>query len=74
MQGSPNLPGTFIAQMASIQPAHGVPYPWTNRRKMYDLSFGKDGIYGNQQMIGDMGSLYLYFQRDGGVKCTMQCY
>jgi hypothetical protein len=74
IEGPIDLPGTFLAQLASIQPASKVPYPWVNRKQAYDLSSGKNGIYGNEQMIGDMGSLYLYLQKNGRVRCTTQCY
>jgi hypothetical protein len=74
IQGTIDIAGTFLGQLASMQPASEVPYPWVNRKKPYDLSFGKNGIYGNQQTIGDMGSLYLFLQEDGNVRCTMQCY
>jgi len=74
IEGPVNVEGTFLAQLASIQPPPHVPYPWVNRRRAYDLSFDKNGIYGNQQMIGDMGSLYLFLQDDGEVRCTTQCY
>ncbi len=74
VQGDSGIPGTFLAQLASIQPAPHVPYPWVNRKEPYDLDFGETGIYGNQQVIGDMGSLYLFLQDDGSIRCTMQCY
>lgn len=74
IQGDHGIPGTFLAQLASIQPAPEVRFPWVNRKEPYDLSFGNDGIYGNQQMIGDMGSLYLFLQDDGSIRCTTQCY
>jgi hypothetical protein len=74
IQGKLDMGGNFLAQLASIQPMAGVPYPWVNRKQKYDLSSGKNGIYGNQQMIGDMGSLYLFLQDDGSVRCTTQCY
>ena len=74
IQGDPGIPGTFLAQLASLQPEPDVPFPWVNRKEAYDLSFGEGGIYGNQQMIGDMGSLYLFLQDDGSIRCTIQCY
>ncbi len=73
-QGDLGIPGTFLAQLASLQPESDVPFPWVNRKDSYDLSFGKGGIYGNQQLIGDMGSLYLFLQDDASIRCTTQCY
>jgi uncharacterized protein YwqG len=74
IQGDQGIPGIFLAQLASIQPAPRVSFPWVNREEPYDLGFDKNGIYGNQQMIGDMGSLYLFLQEDGSIRCTTQCY
>jgi hypothetical protein len=79
--GAPNfiqedlgIPGTFLAQLASVQPAPHVPFPWVNRKEPYTLDFDENGIYGNQQTIGDMGSLYLFLQEDGSIRATMQSY
>ena len=79
--GAPNfiqeelgIGGTFLAQLASIQPAPRVPFPWVNREAPYTLDFDENGIYGNQQTIGDMGSLYLFLQEDGNILATMQSY
>jgi hypothetical protein len=68
------LPGIFLAQLGSIQPASLVPYPWVNREAPYDLGYEENGIYAHQQTIGDMGSLYLFLNDDGSVKCTTECY
>jgi len=74
IQGKEKIPGTFLAQIASIQPAAEVSFPWINRQKPYDLGSGKNGIYGNQQTIGDMGSLYFFMNKKGGIFATMQSY
>lgn len=76
IQGDDELPGLFLAQLASIQSEPDVAYPWVNREEPFDLSFGENGIYGkgNQSMIGDMGSLYLFLQDDGSISCTTQSY
>ncbi|MFO0978387.1 MAG: DUF1963 domain-containing protein [Planctomycetaceae bacterium] len=74
LRSNQKSPGIFLAQLGSIQPAPFVPYPWVNREAPYDLRSKENGIYAHQQTIGDMGSLYLFMNDDGSVKCMTECY
>ena len=73
LQGDPKLSGTFLAQIASVQPSIEVPYPWVNRKKPYGLS-GRNSTNGSSFMIGDAGSIFLYLQKDGSIRAVDQCY
>lgn len=76
IQGDSKIDPTFLCQLTSVQAAHAVEYPWLNRKEALTLDFNGDGIYGdaNQLMIGDMGSLYFFMDKNGRVTCGMECY
>jgi len=59
----------FLAQLASIQAAPHVDYPWVNHPRPLDLSPDPTGIHGetNQLRIGDAASLQLHLHGDGRV-------
>lgn len=66
----------FLCQLASIQAAPDVVYPWTNQKKKLTLEFDNTGIYGdnNQCVFGDMGSIYVYIDSSGQCMATSECY
>ena len=64
IQDSDPLPGQLLCQLASVQAAPEVPYPWVNRAKALTLGFGEDSIHSQDWMIADMGCLY--FSIDNG--------
>jgi hypothetical protein len=66
----------FLCQLASIQAAPDVPYPWTNQEKPLSLDFDESGIYGdeNECLFGDMGSIYLFMNSAGECVASSECY
>ena len=66
----------FLCQLASIQAAPDVGYPWTNQKKKLTLKFDDTGIYGdgNQCMFGDMGSIYVYIDSSGRCMARSESY
>ena len=66
----------FLCQLGSIQAAPYAPYPWVNKREPLGLEFNNDGIYGddNCAVFGDMGSIYLFIDKNGNVSRSFECY
>jgi len=66
----------FLCQLGSIQAAHQVPYPWVNQAEPLGLESDDRGIYGHSNSIafGDMGSIYIFFNRDGSIRSSFECY
>ena len=64
----------LLCQLCSVQPAPDLPYPWVNRKKRMTVDFDANGIYSNEFTFGDMGSLYIFLNRDGSVSTEGQCY
>jgi hypothetical protein len=73
--GAPHFPratGQFLCQIASIQPAPDVPYPWVNRMEPLGLGLDRlddDSICGenNQMLFGGMKRIHIYYDGDGRV-------
>ena len=65
VQDSEPLPGQLLCQLASVQAAPRVSYPWANREQALMSGRGDDGIHSQSWLIGDMGSLY--FSIDNGM-------
>jgi hypothetical protein len=55
--------GKFLCQLASIQPACDVPFPWVNRKKQYRVEEWPPEI-----TWCDMGSLYVFLLSDGSLE------
>lgn len=74
IQGGDEVAGEFLCQLESIQAAPDVPYPWVNQAEPLGLSFDHRGIYGegNSILFGDMGTLYLFRDRDGTVRALFE--
>jgi len=69
-------PRAFLCQLASVQAAPGVSYPWTNQKNKLTLEFDQTGIYGDENhcLFGDMGSIYVFIEPSGKCVATAQCY
>jgi hypothetical protein len=76
IQGGDDSDGEFLCQLGSIQAAHQVPYPWVNQAESLGLEFDDRGIYGdtNSVVFGDMGSIYVFRDRDGTITSSFECY
>jgi hypothetical protein len=70
IQASPSIAGDFVAQLASVQPAPEVAYPWNNQES--PLSMAARHKIPTWKM-GDMGSLYV-FDRAGRTVLDVQSY
>ena len=64
--------GQLLSQIASISPAHDVPYPWVNR--LEPLGLGSDilddestGGENNQMLFGDGKRIHIYHDGNGNV-------
>ncbi len=74
--------GQFLCQLASIQAAPHVPYPWVNSPEPLGLGYGLDADYengtidddDNQLMFGDLGSIYIYRDTDGQIHSAFESY
>lgn len=75
-QGIDDSDHQFLCQLGSIQPAHQVPYPWVNQAESLGLQFNDQGIYGarNSIVFGDMGTIYVFLNRDGSIRSSFECY
>ena len=73
-QNRHEVPTDYLCQLTSVQ-ASRTAWPWVDREEAYGDSFGEDGIHGSKNcfMIGDMGELTLYLQRDGSVTVESAC-
>jgi len=65
IQSNTQIPGQFLCQLASVQAAPRVPYPWANHETPLTRGFEENGIHSQSWMIGDMGCLY--FSIDNGL-------
>ncbi|HLK69933.1 MAG TPA: DUF1963 domain-containing protein [Bryobacteraceae bacterium] len=76
IQGGDDSESQFLCQLGSIQAAHQVPYPWVNQAESLGLEFDDRGIHGDSNSIvfGDMGSIYVFLDRDGSITSSFQCY
>lgn len=76
IQGGDGSDDQFLCQLGSIQAAHQVPYPWVNQAESLGLEFDDRGIYGDSNSIvfGDMGSIYIFLDRDGSITSSFECY
>lgn len=82
IQNGGDLSGQFLCQVASIQAAPCVPYPWVNRPEPLGLGFGLDtkaydGAIGdkeNEVIFGDLGSIYIFRAANGEILSTFECY
>jgi hypothetical protein len=73
--GVPHFPeatGQFLCQIASIQAAPDVPYPWVNR--VEPLGMGVDRLddnsisgENNEMLFADMELIHIYLDGDGRV-------
>jgi hypothetical protein len=70
IQASPSIAGNFVAQLASIQPAPEVAYPWNNQESPVSMA-ARHKI--PTWKMGDMGSLYV-FDRAGRTVLDAQSY
>lgn len=61
--------GRFLAQLATIQAAAAVDYPWVNRPRPLGTTADAGGIHGetNVLRIGEAGTLFLFLKADGTV-------
>ena len=68
--------GECLCQLGSVQAHARVPYPWVNRAEPLGLEFDERGIYGrgNSAVFGDMGTIYVFRDRDGSMRSAFQCY
>jgi hypothetical protein len=76
IQGGDGSDDQFLCQLGSIQAAPQVPYPWVNQAESLGLEFDDRGIYGDSNSIvfGDMGSIYIFLDRDGSITSSFECY
>jgi len=76
IQSGDDSAGEFLCQLGSIQAAPNVPYPWVNRAEPLELEFNDRGIYGNGNSVvfGDMGTIYVFRDRQGVVRSSFECY
>lgn len=66
----------FLCQLASIQAAPDVPYPWVNHPEPLGFELDQRGIYSaeNNVMFGDLGTVYFFLGADGDVWHSFECY
>jgi hypothetical protein len=68
IQHPERLPGRFLCALGSIQPVWQRPFPYVNVAEPLD-PYDEETL-----MWGDAGSLYLFIDERGQVRCTMQYY
>lgn len=75
IQGDAEINGTFLCQLASVQAAPEVPYPWVNREQPLGLS-RPNSIYADDQTLvfHDMGCLYAFIDSDRELILEFQSY
>jgi len=72
IQSPEELPGRFLCALGSIQPEADSPYPWLNVQAPVERrGYASDPDY---LMWGDVGSVYMFIDTDGGIHWTEQCY
>ncbi len=82
VQSGEDVSGQFLCQLASIQAAAHVPYPWVNCPEPLGLglrgdAYNKNGTISdkeNELLFGDLGSIYIYRDADGQVRSAFECY
>lgn len=68
--------GRFLFQLASIQAASGVEFPWVNVQQPAGLEFNGNGIYAqeNELIMADMASIYVFIGERGELFWELQSY
>jgi len=76
IQNSDDCEAEFLCQLGSIQPAPRVAYPWVNHAEPLTLEHDDQGIHGerNHAVFADMGTIYVFRDRDGNVTSTFESY
>jgi hypothetical protein len=76
IQSGEEVAGEFLCQLGSIQATPHVPYPWVNQAEPLGLQFDHRGIYGegNSLVFADMGTLYLFRDRDGTLRSSFESH
>lgn len=76
IQEEVKMEGRFLFQLASIQAAPHVEYPWVNVRQPAGLQFDGNGIYAheNQFSMADMASIYVFIQEGGELIWELQSH
>ena len=82
VQSGEGVSGQVLCQLASIQAAGCVPYPWINRAEPLGLlrqfdANDYDGMTsdpGNEVMFGDMGSIYIFQDSQRQVRSVFESY
>lgn len=72
-KGDRLLPGQPLCTISSTQPDLYQPYPWVNvREPLYG-----EGVFphqGDGLMIGDVGCIYIFIEKDGTLHARASCY
>lgn len=70
-----SVPENYLCQLVSIQPSCDTPWPWINQEKPLTSDSNNGGAYSSrsQLMIGDMGELTFYLQKDGSIRVDSAC-
>jgi len=82
IQSGEGVSGQFLCQLASIQAAPHVPYPWVNRPEPLGLGLRLDAkVYdgtisdeGNEVMFGDLGSIYIFRDAEGRIRSVFESF
>lgn len=70
-----SVPENYLCQLVSIQASSGTLWPWINQKDPLASSSKSGGINSpeNCLMIGDMGELTIYLQKDGSIRVDSAC-
>jgi hypothetical protein len=65
----------FLCQLASIQAAPEVPFPWVNQRQPLSIGFDEGGMHHdtNSAVFYDMGNIYMFFNDTGEITWHFEC-
>ena len=86
IQGVENMPGRFLCALGSVHPVYEAggairrPFPFTNvagpfvrGRRVFRC--GEEEIPADRLLMwGDVGSLYMFLDKKGAIRWTIQCY
>lgn len=67
---APDIAGTFLGCIASVQAPANVPYPWLDMERPITLDVASQPS--ETLCLTDMGRLYFFFQADGSVVCDFE--
>lgn len=71
--GDDSLPGQPLCTIASVQPDSHQPYPWVNVPEPL-CPEGKFHHSKDELMIGDLGCIYVFIEKNGTLHAGESCY